>query len=241
MKPRTIALLSAMLLLAASAYTQSNSCAYTFTYPKQQFSFCITPWGTLASLQSPIGVNHLDPNNPIEGFASNIGDDGGGQDGAIVVPGLDLSYGQPPKVTQPRGPGKLPLIFEYDSNWREVVTATPDARMVHFTVVMRSCFNCYWMGTISRIANIEADGNTTNTFAQSLFAGFGFLQHGVMLSVGQNPSGCAGVTAGGVVASAYWDCPATAPFSGTGGVFTSTAVYSYRGHPTSVKTSYQVF
>jgi len=64
MKVKTT-LLMFVLFLAAAGYCQDHTCSYTFTYPKQQFSFCLTVWGTLASLQSPIGINHLDPLNPI--------------------------------------------------------------------------------------------------------------------------------------------------------------------------------
>jgi hypothetical protein len=39
MKIKTIAPLVFVLFLAAAGYSQDNSCAYTFTYPKPDFSF----------------------------------------------------------------------------------------------------------------------------------------------------------------------------------------------------------
>jgi hypothetical protein len=143
MKIKTIGLLIFVLFLAAAGYSQDNSCAYTFTYPKAQvsFSFCVTVWGTLASIQSPIGVNHLDPNNPVEGWEGNITDNSGGSDGFSVIPGLGIVPGpRLPVVQQPHGPGTLPLIFDYDGDgfFVERIDAAPYRREITMTLTIHS-------------------------------------------------------------------------------------------------------
>jgi hypothetical protein len=239
MKIRVIVAFTSLLFLASAVYSQDSSCAYTFTYPKQQFSFCVTVWGTLASIQSPIGVNHLDPANPVEGWTAWIRDDGGGEDGGTMIPGLGVVNGFPPPVLQPNGPGTLPLIFEYGGNHRETVTAVPGQRAIVLTLTIWSCFDCYWAGPVSRVANIRPDGNSTGNFANSWYAAFGYVQHGVMLSV---PEGaCAGTDPNGASTSPY-DCPiSSTPFTGPGGVFGSWGFDSYRGKPMSMKATYRVF
>ena len=238
---KRIALIS-VLLFGAAGYAQDNSCAYTFTYTGSQFSFCVTVWGTLASIQSPIGVNHLDPANPVEGWTAYITDDGGGQDGGPFIPGLNaVSSTAPPTVRQPNGPGKLPLIFEYGSkNYTEVISATPGKREIHILLRIAACNDCYWSGTVSRVANIRADGNSTSNFAHSAFASFGYMNHGVMLSV--DPPACAGADPNGASTSAYFSCSvSSAPFNGPGALFTSWVFSSARGKGMSMKATYRVF
>jgi len=243
MKIKTIAPLISVLLLAVAGYSQDNSCAYTFTYPKTQFSFCLTIWGTLASIQSPIGVNHLDSQNPVEGWTANFEDDAGGTDGGIVIPGLSaLSDTHPPAVTQPHGIGTLPLIFTYGSgnNFVETVNANAYEREIYLTLTIRSCKDCFWEGFVSRIANLKVDGSSTNTFAHALFSAFGYLKHGVMLSVDENA--CAGADPDGTSTSAYSDClVSTAPFVATGRVFTSWGFDSFLGKPVRMRATYRVF
>ncbi len=227
--------------LALTATAQSNSCVYTFTYPKAQFSFCVTAWGTLANIQSPIGVNHLDSQNPIEGWTAFIRDDAGGNDGGQVIPGLGVSFGFAPTVTQPNGPGTLPLIFEYGStNFREIVSAAPYHRTIYLTLVIRSCSDCFWSGTVSRVANAEPDGSNASTFGHSSFAAFGYFHHGLMLSV-DDGAGCAGTDPNGASLSPYFDCGSNTLFFGTGAVFTSWVFSSQQGRPMSMKATYRVF
>jgi hypothetical protein len=243
MKIKMTALFISVLVLAAAAYSQNNSCAYTFTYPKSKFSFCVTVWGTLASIQSPIGVNHLDPANPVEGWSAYVVDNGGGQDGGTVIPGLGaLSWTSPPTVRQPHGPGTLPLIFDYDKTfgYHEVVNAAPQWRTIILTLTISSCGDCAWFGTVSRVANIRPDGNSTGNFAHSSFAAFGYVQHGVMLS--SETDLCAGADPNGASASTYMDCSiSNAPFTGPGAVFSSWILESERNRPMSMKAIYRVF
>jgi hypothetical protein len=245
MKIKMIAVFISVLLLVAAGYSIDNSCAYTFTYPVQQFSFCMTVWGTLASIQSPIGVNHLDPANPVEGWSGDIRDAEHGTDGFTVVPGLGVVDSTlPPLVLQPHGPGTLPLIFDYYRDGRTVierVTAVPSQREVIMTLTIRSCSRaCVWEGPISKIANIRADGNTTGNFAHSSFASFGYVKHGVMLSVDE--SACAGTDPNGASVLPYRDCSiSNTPFTGPGAVFGSWSFYSENGKPMSMKAVYRVF
>ena len=246
MKAKTTVLLVSVLLLATAGYTQSNSCAYTFTYPKSHFSFCVTVWGTLASIQSPIGVDHLDSLNPVEGWTALIIDDGGGGDGGVVIPGLGTTtWTNPPAVQQPNGPGTLPLIFDYEgTSPREIISADPSYRTVYITLIIRSCGDCFWSGSVSRVANTKADGNSTNTFGHSAFAAFGYFNHGLMLSVGENTTtnACAGIDPNGTSTSAYLDCGTDTLFTGTGGrVFTHWTFVSYLGSPVTMKATYRVF
>lgn len=244
MKIKTISLIF-VLFLAAAAYCQNNSCAYTFTYQKPSFSFCVTVWGTLASIQSPIGVNHLDPVNPVEGWTGYITDSEGGFDGFSIVPGLGIVDLRLPVFRQPNGPGTFPLIFDYDGDghYVERVSAVPNQREIDLTLIIRSCYSdCYWTGPVSKIANIRPDGNSTGTFAHSSFAAFGYVQHGVMLSV--DASACAGTDPNGASASAtsYEDCPiSNTPFTGPGAVFGAWFFRSANGAPVSMRATYSVF
>jgi hypothetical protein len=247
MKIKTIVPLVFVLFFAAAGYSQDNSCAYTFTYPKAQvsFSFCVTVWGTLASIQSPIGVNHLDPVNPVEGWSARITDAEGGFDGATVIPGLGaVDFVNPPLVTQPNGPGTLPLIFDYDAGYYvERVDAVGYQREIFLTVTIHSCpaSDCYWSGPVSRVANIRADGKSTGSFAHSSFAAFGYVKHGVMLSVDES-LGCAGTDPHGASATAYDNCSlSNTPFTGPGAVFGSWGFFSQGGKKVSMKATYRVF
>jgi hypothetical protein len=250
MKIKTIAPLVFVLFLAAAGYSQDNSCAYTFTYPKPDFSFCVTVWGTLASIQSPIGINHLDPVNPVEGWTGNIKDNGGGGDGFSMVPGFGIVDPHPPVVRQPHGPGTLPLIFDYGGNgyYVERIDAVPYQREITLTLTIHSCqgsvrygTECYWYGPISKIANIRPDGNNTGNFAHSAFAAFGYVTHGVMLSVDEG-DGCAGTDPNGASTTPYDICSVSnTPFVGPGAVFTSWGFQSYNGRPMSMRATYRVF
>jgi hypothetical protein len=210
----------------------------------------VTVWGTLASIQSPIGVNHLDPVNPVEGWTGNITDNGGGGDGFSVVPGLGIVDSRLPVVRQPHGPGTLPLIFDYGGNgyYVERIDAVPYQREITLTLTIHSCHgsalygtDCYWAGPMSKIANIRPDGSNTGNFAHSSFAAFGYVTHGVMLSVDEG-AGCAGTDPNGASATPYGIClVSNTPFTGPGAVFGAWGFSSYNGHPMSMKGTYRVF
>jgi hypothetical protein len=248
MKIKTIVPLVFVLFLAAAGYAQDNSCAYTFTYPNAQvsFSFCVTVWGTLASIQSPIGVNHLDPLNPVEGWAGNIIDNDGGGDGFSIIPGLGIVDSHLPVVRQPHGPGTLPLIFDYggDGFYVERIDAVPYQREITIILKIHSCYSdCIWIGPVTKVANIRPDGNSTGNFAHSSFSAFGYVKHGVMLSVDEKaPAKCAGVDPNGASATPHEDCPTNdTPFTGAGGVFVVFPFFSANGESVSMRATYHVF
>jgi len=252
MKIKTIGPLILVLFLAAAAYSQDNSCAYTFTYPKAQvsFSFCVTVWGTLASIQSPIGVNHLDPNNPVEGWEGLIEDNSGGSDGFSVIPGLGIFPGPVlPVVRQPYGPGTLPLIFDYggDGFFAERIDGpdTINQRDITITLTIHSCFrDCFWSGTMTKVANIRPDGNSTANFAHSSFAAFGYVEHGVMLSVAENVGACTGTDPKGASGAQDQNCYSLTDipfFTGPGAVLGSWRFFSQNGSRMSMSATYRVF
>jgi hypothetical protein len=245
MKIKTIGPLILVLFLAAAGYSQDNSCAYTFTYPKVHFSFsfCVTVWGTLASIQSPIGVNHLDPNNPVEGWSGSITDNGGGGDGFSVIPGLGI-VGSLPVVRQPHGPGTLPLIFDYggDGFFVERIDAVPYQREITMTLTIHSCYSdCYWSGFMTKVANIRPDGNSTGNFAHSSFAAFGYVEHGVMLSVPESPACTDPNGASGSPDQNCYDITDIPFFTGSGAVLGSWFFFSQNGKPMSMRATYRVF
>src|SRR5450631_2637504 len=248
MKIKTVVPLVFVLFLAATGFSQDNSCAYTFTYPKAQvsFSFCVTVWGTLASIQSPIGVNHLDPVNPVEGWSGNIRDNDGGGDGFSVIPGLGIGISGLPVVRQPHGPGTLPLIFDYggDGTYVERIDAVPYQREITMTLTIHSCHSdCYWSGIMTKVANIRADGSSTGSFAHSSFAAFGYVKHGVMLSVPESTA-CAGTDPNGASGSPDQNCYSITDipfFTGPGAVLGSWGFFSKNGKPMSMRATYRVF
>jgi hypothetical protein len=234
-----------ILLLTAVGYSVDNSCVYLFTFPKPQFSFCVTIWGTLASIQSPVGINHLDPVNPVEGWVGAIRDNGGGTDGFTEIPGLGtVDSPNPPVVRQPNGPGTLPLIFDYggDGFFVERIDAVPSKREISMSLTIHSCRDaCFWSGPVSKVANIRPDGNSTGNFAHSLFAGFGYVNHGVMLSVADDAV-CAGADPNGASTVPYDDCSiSSTPFTGAGAVFGTWRFRSLFGKPMTMKAVYRVF
>jgi len=236
-----VPIVAAVLGLATPGFAQDNTCAYTFSYPQYDFSFCVNVWGTLSSIQSPIGINHLDATNPVEGWSATVTDDGGGSDGGSVIPGLGaVSWTSPPSVQQPNGPGTFPLIFNYEfPNFVETISALPQQKLIILSVRIASCWTCYWYGAVSRVANIRADGNSTSNFANSWYAAFGFVQHGVMILAAP---GCAGTDPNGASAGTYQDCDLTYnPFTGPGAIYGSWGGYSQSGSAWISKAAYRVF
>jgi hypothetical protein len=152
---RTTLAIALLFVLSSAAVAQNSNCAYTFTYPKYAFSFCVSQYGTLAMLQAPIGVDHLDPTNPIEGYVYYFSIEGNDNFfGGCQVPNLQGEcFPQPASFTQPHGPGTLPLIAN-DGTAKTIITANPSERQViittavdigvvkgaHFTARTRGCF-----------------------------------------------------------------------------------------------------
>lgn len=239
---RTVALVLFLASLgAAIANAQAaNSCVYQYSFvnPKgiDSFGFCLTAYGTLASLQSPIGTEHLDPSNPLEGFVI--------QDvtdlvpvSLTVLPGFNVDQG-PSSVEQPKGAGKLPIIFTYEGgNIRNrdtiAVTATPIEKTVTFSMTVGKYIYQYssGFGPVVRLAGLLVDGSSSDVFANSEYAAFSYnpMGHGVMISgsacVERNSAPCGQV--GGLVSQSYGQKTVQA----NGSFQTSTGssdVFSYR-------------
>jgi hypothetical protein len=168
--------LAVSLFLSAAAFGQ-NTCAYQFNL-KNNFSFCLTTSGTLASLP---GI--LDPSNPVEGWGYQYVDETGGGGFVFAFPGEGLSY-PAGSITQPKGPGTLPIIFDWGvGDIKQTVTANPNARTITFAMKLRSCKeNCGWFGQIWRAANVRANGNSQNYLGSSSFAAMGYDKNGVLLT-----------------------------------------------------------
>ena len=82
-------LLTLAVLLCSGTSFAKQDCAYTFSWTNPpSFSFCVTKFGTIGMIQSPIGTNHLDATKPVEGFAWLISDSSGGQAQGAQIPGL---------------------------------------------------------------------------------------------------------------------------------------------------------
>lgn len=215
-------LLANVILVATAAFGQSNTCAYTFTFPKYSFQFCLTASGTLAMLQSPIGVNHLDTANPIEGWTWDLnGTVRNGGDvfwrGHVVPAWGDDASGA--VVIQPNGPGTLPITFNW-GDMKEIVTADAYARSVKLQVVIPPA-NVWWGGELIRIITPLVDGLTVNNFGHLRKGVFAYVEKGdalVMktpfdscfgLGLLSSASGCTDQRISGygtMVAQSYYGC-----------------------------------
>lgn len=178
-----------LFVICGAGFGQMNTCTYQYAFgtvgTDSYFSFCLTPYGTLASLQTATG-QLLDTSNPIEGFM--ICDDSGyGLFTSVqVIPGLGWGNAAP-TVTQPKGAGKLPIIFNYGM-FSTTVTATPSTKTITFT----SPFIKQWgddkyqfaYGPWIRVAGLLVDGSNTNNFAFTSTNAFGFLAPGDGVMIG---------------------------------------------------------
>jgi hypothetical protein len=186
----------ALVLLSASpSFAQiDNSCTYRYSWGTTAdfsfFGFCLTKYGTLASLQTGptnIGIDQLDPVNPIEGWILRD------QSGFNFYPNFDvapgLGQGVLPTVTQPKGAGNLPIIFTWDPWVKEIVTATPSQKSVVFTMDTIKAAGTgsdkgeFGFGPVVRFAQLRVNGSVSSSFDNSSFAAFGYKpDNGVILT-----------------------------------------------------------
>lgn len=236
----------------ALAQGSDNSCTYSYASGKGDayISFCLTKYGTLALLQSPAGVNHLDPANPVEGFA--ICDITGFTPvNEYVVPAMGV--GELPTVLQPKGPGKLPITFNYHYV-SSTVTSVPADKTVVFTMKVGKFWGedkyQFAAGPWVRGAGLLVDGSSSVNFANSGFSAFAYnaVGHGVMVTgnfTGSVNGVGGGVTTtngiGGVNSVGISRCGQTyqGPFVGRGFIFNSTD-FSTAG-PGTATFSYKAF
>jgi hypothetical protein len=237
--------LAALVLVSLTAAAQQN-CAYTYTWNNPSFSFCVTSYGTLGMIQAPVGTNHLDPTNPVEGYAYYIDDGSGGQMVGGNIPGLGQTY-TPDTVQQPGGPGTLPLIFTWSPDWnrfggfRETITASPSRRTITVNFTIKNCgTDCPWEGYISRVAAPKPDGNSVGHYGSSKWAGFAYLKHGLMLSVPDISLGCGGIDRTGASSTVYETCGG-GYFTGTGAIYADYFFSTRPGYPVTFTFTYSVF
>lgn len=185
----TVALLLTFFITAASAAAQtSNACVYPFSLKSgtDTFQFCLTSLGTLAQLG-----NALDSANPIEGFV--IADEFFNQPD-YTVPGLGLTDSGGVLISQPNGPGTLPVTFAYSgsrgNNIYSTVTASAAAKTVTFTMKV-PVFYCLcddwpgqdsWSAVIVRAANLSGAAGPSN-FDLLASGPFGYNRGGAGLSL----------------------------------------------------------
>jgi hypothetical protein len=197
----TMLFLFSLVTVTANAQL-NNSCTYSYSFGSgaSYFAFCLTPYGTLASLQGASGDNILDPVNPIEGFVMC---DQSGYDLLAtykVIPGLGLG-GSPPSVSQPKGVGKLPIIFGVGVEG-VTVTANPATKTVIFTMPIPRIDYSYEeaYGPVLRVMSL---GSTSSTLSTSTVAAFAYTAPGDLVTIngsirefGVTTPGAPGVSAG---------------------------------------------
>jgi hypothetical protein len=179
-----VAILFLFSLVTVTANAQvNNSCTYSYSFGSgdSYFSFCLTPYGTLASLQG-VGGELLDPTNPIEGFVLC---DTSGYDlfsDQTTIPGLGYVDGGLPAVAQPNGVGKLPIIFTFDLSYT-TVTASPSEKKVIFSTPLGKFeagpyeyANVIWV----RVAVL---GSNSANFSYSASMAFGYTTPGGLAAI----------------------------------------------------------
>ena len=88
-------------------------------------------------------------------------------------------------------------------------------------------------------ANPEMDGKTANNFGSSAYAGFAYLNHGLMLGQPE-PAGCGGIDPGGTADTVYETCGGQ-PFSGTVAIYSSAFFSTLGTHHATMTFVYRVF
>jgi len=247
MNPRlaltTTLAIALLFVLSSTALAQNSNCAYTFTYTKNAFSFCISQYGTLGMLQAPIGVNLIDPNAPIEGYVYYFdieGNDnffGGCQVPNLPNPGNCLP--QTATCSEPNGPGTLPLIAK-DGIATTTITANPSQREVMIlTELDIGAIKGANMLTVEREAVFQPSG--TATFSSTGFGPYAVSNYGVRVTT--NTAGaCFGNYSGVPPAwstSNLADPCRTTTFSGPGSMLAEKASVSPRY--ASLQIQYAVF
>jgi hypothetical protein len=175
-----------LVLAGAAAFAQDNTCKYNFTFPQYSFQFCLTGAGTLAMLQSPIGVNHLDTVNPIEGWTWDLmGTVPHGGDVFFTghqIPAFGGSTPETPTVTQPNGPGTLPIRFDwrFSADMWEIVNAQPSQRSVSLKIGVPPK-DIWFGGQLTRVITLHLDGKTVNKFRRLRLGAFAYVDGGEAL------------------------------------------------------------
>jgi len=71
-----VRLILLLFVLTLPALSQTNPRVFQYTFPN--FQFCLSNYGSVAKLESPIGLNHFDPAGPVEGWTALTSKTGSG-------------------------------------------------------------------------------------------------------------------------------------------------------------------
>jgi hypothetical protein len=230
------------LVLSSMAFAQNGNCSYTFTWPNHSFSFCVSQYGTLAMLQAPIGVDHLDPVNPVEGWRWAYWPVAAGSSDMhfdhtqITGIGYSLTSGT---FTQPNGPGTLPLIFHSDY-WADTVTFTANAAAR--TVIIKTQINVSPAqpgAYLDRYAVFKPGGNPVAYFSTTGFSAYEAGSYGIRLTTSNGTYGVE-PRAPSVANVGEDPCLNRGTFTGTGSICASRDFSDKKGWVT-LQVKYSVF
>jgi carbon monoxide dehydrogenase subunit G len=229
-----------LFVLSSAAFAQNSNCAYTFTWAKYNFAFCVSQYGTLGMLQAPIGVDHLDPVNPIEGYETYFSIYGNNNYfGGCQVTNLPGNcYPVPAGFTEPNGPGTLPLIGD-DGTAKTTFTANPAQKQVVITTSVN-------IGPVKGAFDLQVERlgvfqpGTNATFSSTGFGPYAVSNYGARLT---SENGCPGNSPGapsGYYQSAIPGCGST-NFVGDGTMFAVKNAIAVITRVASVQVEYTVF
>lgn len=231
-----------LVVLSSAAFTQNSNCAYTFTWTKYNFAFCVSQYGTLGMLQAPIGVDHLDPVNPIEGYETYFTIQGNNNYfGSCQVTNLPNCLIQGAGFSQPKGAGTLPLIVE-DGVARTTFTADPAQKQVIITTSVN-------IGPVKGASFLQVERlgvfqpGTNATFSSTGFGPYAVSNYGVRVTTPTTNNSCAGNFPGapsGYYQSAIPGCGST-NFTGDGTMFALDNAPGAITRTASVQVVYTVF
>ena len=241
-----------LLFLGLNAHAQ-NSCTYTFQSNKngKTFAFCVSSSGNIVEMTAN-GVNHLSTSG-VSGYTVEINSEFGG--------GCGFDYGflgtggwdGPPRVTQPNGPGTLPIIVVNDmvpyllieTITQTAATNSVQVKMAVSSEVGRGVNPAYV--TITRVADFDANNSTNNWLDHSLIRAWAYNQDGVSAMLYPSNYAAAASEQAGVVANpkAGFDfchiLAAVTPYSGDGATYSQTFFVLQPQATKSVTFAYQIF
>ena len=241
-----------LLFLGLNAHAQ-NSCTYTFQSSNKgkTFTFCVSSSGNIAEMTAN-GVKHLSTSG-VSGYTVEIQSDFGG--------GCGFDYGflgtggwdGLPRVTQPHGPGTLPIIVVNDMvpyHLTETITQTAATNSVQVKMAVSSevgrGVNPAYV-TITRVADFDANNSVNNWLDHSLIRAWAYNQDGVSAMLYPSNYAAASFEQAGVVANPkagfnFCQIPnAATPYSGDGAIYASTFVVVQPQATKSVTFAYQIF
>ncbi len=232
---RTTIAIAILFMLSSAALGQNSNCAYTFTWPKQEFSFCVSQYGTLGMLQAPIGVNHLDAANPVEGWLWGYWT----EDTFFThcqITGTNCPPLSGGSFSQPNGPGTLPLIFHCDYGETVTFNANPAARAVSISTQFYATYVAEVGAFLERDAVFEPGGNAVATFSTTGFGAYAVSSYGDRVTT---TNGCFGNSPNAPNQGGFQGCSKSS-FTGSGTMY-AVKDFSDRKGTVNLQVTYSVF